>query len=108
MSVITPHSKVCTLINVFTVEPEKQQQLLDELVEATERVMRSVPGFVSANFHKSIDGERVINYAQWESEEALQAMLRNPEAIEHIMMCQQIAKNVDFHLYTVESCFADE
>jgi quinol monooxygenase YgiN len=108
MSVITPHSKVCTLINVFTVEPEKQQQLLDVLIEATEQVIRSLPGFISANFHKSIDGVRVTNYAQWESEEALQAMLRNPDAMEHIKVCQQIAKSIDFHLYMVESCFVAE
>ncbi|HEY7416023.1 MAG TPA: antibiotic biosynthesis monooxygenase family protein [Ktedonobacteraceae bacterium] len=105
MSVIAPDSKVCTLINVFTVEPEKQQQLLDTLVEATDRVIRHLPGFISANFHKSIDGVRVTNYAQWEDEAALQAMLRNPEAMEHIKICQQVAKSIDFHIYTVDSCF---
>jgi hypothetical protein len=25
----------------------------------------TVPGFISANLHTSLDGTRVINYAQW-------------------------------------------
>lgn len=43
-----------TLINVFTVDPDHQDQLLDRLIEATEETMQDVPGFISANFHKSL------------------------------------------------------
>ncbi len=43
MSIITPYIRICTLINVFTVEPDKQQQLLDTLVEASEQVLRHLP-----------------------------------------------------------------
>jgi hypothetical protein len=32
-----------TLVNVFTVEPEHQQELLDVLIEATEQVMSKLP-----------------------------------------------------------------
>jgi quinol monooxygenase YgiN len=39
--------------------------------------MRHLPGFVSANVHRSLDGTKVINYAQWESVEAFSASLRN-------------------------------
>ena len=49
---------VVTLINVFTVAPEDQQRLLDVLAEATESVMRGLPGFVSANLHRSLDGTK--------------------------------------------------
>ena len=58
---------VVTLINVFTGAPEHQQRLVDLLVEATEEVMGGLAGFVSANLHKSLDGTRVTNYAQWAS-----------------------------------------
>ncbi len=47
--------------------PEQQQRLVDLLVEATEAVMKYQPGYVSANIHKSLDGTRVTNYAQWRS-----------------------------------------
>ena len=102
MTTITQNTPYCTLINVFTVAPERQQELVDTLTVATEQVIRALPGFISANIHKSVDGVRVTNYAQWESPAALQAMLRNPEANAHIEQCKVIAEHIDFHLYTVE------
>ncbi len=54
------------------------------LAEATEQVMRHRPGFVSANIHASLDGTRVVNYAQWRSREDFQAMLDDPIAQEHM------------------------
>jgi len=47
---------VVTLVNVFTVTPETQQQLVELLGRATEEVMRHRPGFVSANIHAGLDG----------------------------------------------------
>lgn len=64
MTTISKDNQVITLINVFTVEPENQQRLVEMLVEATEKTMKHLPGFVSANIHKSSDGVRVTNYAQ--------------------------------------------
>ena len=108
MTTITQNSNLCTMINVFTVPPERQQELLDVLIEATDKVMQTLPGFVSANFHKSLDGVRVINYAQWESQAAFEAMRSNPEAAKHINKCREIAQHIDFHLYTVEHCSTAE
>ena len=48
MSTISKDNKVVTLINVFTVGPENQQRLVDVLLEATEKTMKHLPGFVSA------------------------------------------------------------
>ena len=84
-------SGLMTLINVFTVAPEQQQELLDVLVEATENVMRRLPGFVSANLHRSDDGTRVVNYAQWRSRADFEAMLRNPEARPHMAQAAALA-----------------
>jgi hypothetical protein len=65
MMIVSKDNKVVTLINVFTVEPEKQQTLVGMLVEATDKTMKHyLPGFVSATIHKSADGVRVANYAQ--------------------------------------------
>ena len=80
MTTITTANDVVTLINVFTVERQQQQRLVDVLVTATETVIGKQPGFVSANIHKSLDGTRVANYAQWRSREDFEAMLANPEA----------------------------
>jgi heme-degrading monooxygenase HmoA len=100
MTTISKEAKLVTLINVFTVEPEDQQRLVDMLVEATEKTMKNIPGFISANIHKSIDGVRVANYAQWRSKEDFEAMLKNPEALSHMRPILEIASN-DAHLYEV-------
>ncbi|MGH8906391.1 MAG: antibiotic biosynthesis monooxygenase family protein [Egibacteraceae bacterium] len=100
MAHIDVNQPVATLINVFTVEPENQQRLVDLLVEATESVMCKVPGFVSANIHASLDGTRVVNYAQWSSEEDFAAMLHNPDVHPHFEQVRAIA-TPERHLYRV-------
>ena len=100
MTTISKDNKCVTLINVFTVEPENQQRLVDVLTEATEQVMSRQPGFISANLHKSLDGKRVANYSQWSSVEQYQAMLKNPQVVPHMEEATQLA-TFDAHLYEV-------
>jgi quinol monooxygenase YgiN len=69
-----------TLINIFTVEPARQQQLIDLLIRATTTTVENVSGFISASFHRSFDGTKLAVYAQWRSNEDYQAMRRNPSA----------------------------
>ena len=99
---ISSNSDIATLINVFIVDPENQEKLIRILQEATESVIQSLPGFVSANIHKSLDGTRVVNYAQWKRKEDLEAMLQNPQAREHLDECFKLS-NPDPHLYEVVS-----
>ena len=106
MTRIWPDNDVVTLVNVFTVAPEDQQRLLDLLVEATEVVISKQPGFVSANLHKSLDGTKVVNYAQWRTREAFEAMLQNPDAGTHMEEAGRIAQKFEPHLYEVT--FVDE
>ena len=80
-----------TLINVFTVKPEKQQALVDLLIEATERTMKGQRGFVSATIHRGVDGTKVVNYAQWRSKDDFEAMKSNPEARTHMEAAAAIA-----------------
>ena len=103
MTVITAHTDHTTLINVFTVQPERARELVDLLTAATEEVMQHIDGFISANIHLSADGTRVVNYAQWRSAEAMQAMQHNPTAREHMVLCAGVADGFEPHLYTVES-----
>lgn len=97
---INPGTSPVTLINVFTVEPGKQDELVQILSEATEKAMKRLPGFVSANIHKSLDGTRVVNYAQWRSKDDFEAMLKNPEVAPHMKAAGAIAK-FEPHLYAV-------
>ena len=104
---IASRNDVVTLINVFTVTPENQQKLVDMLVEATQKTMRHIPGFVSASIHKSADGTRVANYAQWRRAEDFEAMLRDPRAADHMKPIREIATN-DAHLYEVVESLSAE
>ena len=103
MTTIQKASPYATLINVFTVEPDRTRALTELLTIATDEVVQHLPGFVSANIHLSTDRTRVVNYAQWDSAEAFQAMLNNPQAREHIDKAAALAASFDPHLYTVES-----
>lgn len=103
MSTIAEHAPLTTLINFFTVAPERAAELAEMLRRATEETMQFVPGFISANIHVSTDGTRVVNYAQWQSAQAYQAVFNDPNAREHMGACAAIATGFEPHLYTVES-----
>src|ERR1700704_1717990 len=90
-STIRAGAEILTLINVFSVAPDQQRELANLLIEATEHTMRHLPGFISANIHTSLDGRHVVNYAQWRSRDAFEAMLRNPDARPHMTRAAALA-----------------
>jgi heme-degrading monooxygenase HmoA len=79
-STIRADAAIVTLINVFTVAPENQRRLVELWQDATDEVICHLSGFISANIHRSLDGTKVVNYAQWDNREAFTAMLQHPEA----------------------------
>lgn len=91
MTTIKSNNKICTLINVFTVEPERHLELFENLKEATEKVMSKFPGYISANLHISDDKKTLTNYAQWTSLEDFQNMQKNEEAKKHMKLAASIA-----------------
>ena len=101
MTSINTRDDVVTLINVFTVQPARQQELVDLLTRATDETIRYMPGFVSATIHKSLDGGRVTNYAQWRRREDFEAMLANPASAPHLKEAAAIATSFEPHLYQV-------
>lgn len=103
---IDAQSAVVTLINVYEVEPEKQAELARLLSEVTETVMRRQPGFVSVSIHCSFDGARVVNYAQWASQEDFNQMLKNPDVQKQLKQFAALAKSVSPALYKVNAVHA--
>jgi heme-degrading monooxygenase HmoA len=79
MATISTASNLFTEIVVFTVEPEHQQPLIDAIVSEVDRWVKHCPGFISASFHKSLDGTNVANYAQWQSQADWQAFTQHPQ-----------------------------
>ncbi|WP_406446477.1 antibiotic biosynthesis monooxygenase [Streptomyces sp. NBC_01613] len=48
-------------------DPDRQRAWVDAVFEALESEPAPHPGGISAHFHLSTDGTRVLNYAEWES-----------------------------------------
>lgn len=74
---------------------------MQTLIEATDTAMRHQPGFISANFHISLNKKRIVNYAQWPSKEDFEAMLSNPRAQPHMKRAAELAERFEPVLYTV-------
>jgi heme-degrading monooxygenase HmoA len=81
-----------TFVNVFTVQPEKRQEVVSLLRTAARKTMCHLSGFVSANVYRSLDGKRGVNYVQWKSMADFQAMRKNPEALLHIHAVAALAQ----------------
>lgn len=105
MTTIAKNTSFVTLINVFSVEPANQRELLTLLARATDTSVRHVPGFVSAALHGSLDGTKVAMYAQWESAEHYQAMRANPIASPYLEQALAISK-FDPGMYEVIQVFS--
>jgi quinol monooxygenase YgiN len=55
----------CVITATFDVDgPERQRHIADALLDASARI-GALPGAISAHFHLSTDGSRVLNYAEW-------------------------------------------
>ena len=78
MTTLSLDNKLTTVIIIFEVEPSQQDDLIVAIKEFLETV-KTQPGFVSANLHKSIDGVKVANYVQWSSMEEFEAFKNNTE-----------------------------
>jgi len=93
-----------TLINVFTVDPADQQEVLDLIALATATSVRYAPGFISAVLHRSLDGTKVTMYARWTSREAYEAM-RNDSATRHYLQRALAIARFEPGMYEVVETF---
>ncbi len=95
---VSREGNLVTLINVFETEPEKQQALIDQWMRFAETA-KNEPGLIGAALHKSKDGARVINYAQWRSEAEYANFVKKYS--EQFAPLLSLALHVDPHLYEV-------
>lgn len=79
MSKIEANKGVITQINVFTVEPENTDALIELLTKAANSV-KDVPGWMSANIHRSLDGRQVVNNAQCENYKSWEQVMEKLKA----------------------------
>jgi heme-degrading monooxygenase HmoA len=100
---IDAQTEIATLINIYEVEPGKQAELVKFLSEGTDKMFRHLRGFVSVSIHSSVDGTRVVNYAQWRSKEDVHRVMKNPDAQALAKRAASIAKSVSPAVYQVAS-----
>jgi ribosome-associated toxin RatA of RatAB toxin-antitoxin module/heme-degrading monooxygenase HmoA len=81
-----------TLINVFPVEPDKQERLIEILSQAATETMRQQPGFVAARVYRGIAGNYVANFVQWRSREDFNRMWQQPAAQQHVAEVHTVAR----------------
>ncbi|MDF7776329.1 antibiotic biosynthesis monooxygenase [Sphingomonas sp. AOB5] len=89
MPIILSATGVVTQINLFTVPEGGQAAMIEQLARGV-AVAREVPGWRSASLHRSLDGTRVVNYAQSDSLDAALAV------IERLKATGMIGRNRDF------------
>jgi quinol monooxygenase YgiN len=78
------------VVDQTELEHLNQQRLVEAWQRGTDDLMRYLPGFISANIHRSLDGTKVINYAQWASPRAFQATLTDPKVQAYFEELSQI------------------
>lgn len=85
-------SDITTLVNVFTVEPDNQQKLVQILKEGTESFFSKQPGFISSSVHAGKEGGRAVNYSQWRSAQDIENFRKDPKFAPYIQRLAAIAK----------------
>ena len=99
---ISCEGNLVTVINVFETKPEQQQELIDQWIRFVEEVAGE-PGKIGAALHRSTDGTRVVNYAQWRSEAEYSSFVQKYR--EQMEARRPLAQRVDPHLYEVVYLF---
>ena len=95
----TDHQPV-TQITVIEPEAGKQDEALAVMAERA-RFMARQPGFVSISLHRSLDGRRIVNYVQWQSQELLRSAHKSPEFRKEWRRFDNLTEEIDPHLYEV-------
>lgn len=112
VTAISADNPWATFINVMHTTPDQQGALVDFVVGNDAVTFARHPGYRSANFHRSRDGERVVNYSHWESEaaflDAINTMFRVPGLT--MGRANELAADAagergwtDFRFYTVDA-----
>ncbi|GAP98041.1 antibiotic biosynthesis monooxygenase family protein [Leptolyngbya sp. NIES-2104] len=115
MPTIAKDNEVITVIFSLATAPDRQQELIDLMIDVLETTTKHHSGFISASFHKSLDGTRVFNYAQWRTQAEYEAFAQSPQDQASTYPCSEaIAAKLaqfqllDSHIYEVVISKPDE
>lgn len=101
VSVISADYRGAIFLNEITTSPDTQDRLLELVIANNEIQSQHTPGYRSANFHKSMDGQRAVNYSLWDTEEhCIEAISNMADMDENLEETVEIA-SPDFRFYDV-------
>ena len=100
MPQIQKGSQPVTQITVIEPESGKQAEALSLMTERA-RFMARQPGFVSISLHRSLDGQRIVNYIQWQNRDLLHSAHQSPEFRKEWNRFDKLTDEIDPHLYEV-------
>ncbi|GAA4744001.1 hypothetical protein GCM10023328_27140 [Modestobacter marinus] len=99
VSVISPSYTGAIFINEITTQPPTQARLLELVIANNQIQSQNTSGYRSANFHRSTDGERAVNYSLWDTaEHCIQAISAMADMDENLAETVEIA-SPDFRFY---------
>jgi hypothetical protein len=67
-----PSTGCVVIVSIDFEGPDRHRQAhwVDTVVTALETEPEANPGLIAAHFHRSVDGTKVVNYAEWTSDQA--------------------------------------
>jgi len=95
-----------TQITVIEAEPGRQQEALSLMAERA-RFMSRQPGFISISLHRSLDGQRIVNFVEWQNRELLQSAHQSPDFRKAWRKFDELTNQIDPHLYETAEVLND-
>lgn len=80
-----------TLVNVLSVEPRKQQELVELLRQNTETIIKTLKGWIATSLIASGDGKRVIIHSHWDTAADVEAMRSDPRMQAYFPRIKELA-----------------
>ena len=75
MAIIDQYRNILTVLIEFDVNPSECDSKIAFIKDFLNETVKNQPGFISANLHTSLDKAKIVNYAQWKSEEDFQKFI---------------------------------
>ena len=89
-----------TLLSVFRVAPGSQDSLASSVLSTAADIAARLPGFLDATVLRSVDGQRVVNYAHWTDQAAFEAFMADARTPARLRAATELGEP-DGHAYTI-------